>query len=196
MSGHVGVYERNGIWWYRVGRSIRRSSGSRNVEDALALRANAIAVENNQQADTDWKRHVREQANTSRDWLRRTHASIQKRTRLRGWASHLTMDELTQILLASKGLCALTGIPFRIDAPKRDPFSISVDRIDSSLGYSYGNVRLVLLAVNLAMSHWGEEALMTISRALVSRELQTMLHTTSHRDLHSDASTRIRKEHE
>jgi hypothetical protein len=173
----VGVYKRGDFWWYRIGRHIRRSSGSKNMEDAVVIRARALAAENHRMVDANWKREVESHAQGAANWLRRTHASIQKRTKLRKWESALTLQELHALLLQSGGLCALTGIPMVIDAPKRDPFSISVDRIDSSRGYCYGNVRLICLAVNLAMSHWGEEALMTIARALVGRDLLKALHT-------------------
>lgn len=167
----VGVYMRGGVWWYKVGRNIRKSSGSTNVEDAIALRARAVASANLRMVKDDWRREVESQSEVSKSWLRRTHASIQKRSRLRGWSSCLTVEELSKILLMSGGTCALTGIKMIMDAPKRHPFSISIDRVNSELGYSYGNVRLVCLAVNLGMSHWGEDALMQIARALVGRDL-------------------------
>lgn len=167
----VGVFKRGEFWWYKVGRDIRKSSGSKNIEDAIALRARAVASANLRMIKDDWRREVESQSEVSKSWLRRTHASVQKRSRLRGWSSCLTLEELSKILLMSGGVCALTGIKMLMNAPKRHPFSMSIDRVNSELGYSYGNVRLVCLAVNLGMSHWGEEALMQIARALVGREL-------------------------
>lgn len=171
MMKPVGVFKRGGVWWYRIGRKHRKSSGSTNVEDAVIQRARAVATMNNRRVLSDWKREVDEQSDTSRTWLRKTYASVLKRTRGKGWLSCLTLQELSQVLLQSGGRCAVTGLRFTLSAKVRDPFAASLDRIDSSLGYIYGNVRIVLLAVNLAMSHWGEASLMTIARALVGREL-------------------------
>lgn len=182
MREQVGVYKRGGVWWYSAGRGVRRSSGSTNIEDAIALRANAIADRVRSRFRSEWKQQVEAQADVSRSWLRRTHASVQKRTKLKRWPTCLTVQELSKLLLASQGRCAITGIPFVLSSQTRHPFSISVDRIDSTLGYCYGNVRLVLLAVNLAMSHWGEPALMTIAKALVGRELVKASHNPSHMD--------------
>jgi hypothetical protein len=55
--------------------------------------------------------------------------------------------------------CAVTGVAFEFEG-KRNPFRPSLDRIDSSRGYEPGNVRLVTLAANLAMSNWGDETLL------------------------------------
>lgn len=170
----VGVFKRGDVWWYRIGRKHRKSSGSMNVEDAVLLRARAVAAMNNRLVLTDWKREVEQQSETSKTWLRKTYASVLRRTRGKGWTSCLTLQELSQILLQSGGRCAVTGLRFTLSAKVRDPFAASLDRIDSSLGYNYGNVRIVLLAVNLAMSHWGEESLMIIARALIGRDLIKM----------------------
>ena len=54
----------------------------------------------------------------------------------------------------------MTGLAFSAeDAGKRRkrPYFHSVDRIDSDLGYTVDNIRIVCFAVNMAMSNWGEE---------------------------------------
>ena len=45
----------------------------------------------------------------------------------------------------------------------------SVDRINSAHGYVAGNMRLVAIAVNIAMSDFGEEFLLRIAEAIVRR---------------------------
>ena len=50
--------------------------------------------------------------------------------------------------------CAITGIRMKLPTrknscyDKKDPFSVSIDRIDSAKGYIKGNVHLVLLSIN------------------------------------------------
>lgn len=50
--------------------------------------------------------------------------------------------------------CAVTGVPFQYSKRKyqylRNPYSPSIDRIDSSKEYMRGNVQVVLTTVNLA----------------------------------------------
>lgn len=171
MSEETGVYKRGDIWWYRVGRTIRRSSRSRNMHDAIAMRERALAIYREGAVRDEWREWVSAQQGDSNSWLRRTHSHMRRRTRIRGWADCISMEELVRLVRASNGACALTGLPFSRTERKHDPFSISVDRIDSRQGYCAGNVRLVLLAVNLGMSHWGEDAFRVIARALVGREL-------------------------
>jgi hypothetical protein len=56
--------------------------------------------------------------------------------------------------------CKLTAIPFYMESSvnrKIDPYSPSLDRIDCSLGYTRANTRLVIYAINIMLSDWGEE---------------------------------------
>ena len=69
------------------------------------------------------------------------------------------------------GLCSVTGIPFVLDSTGdsavKHPLAPSIDRIDSSKGYTADNVRVVCWAVNAACSTWGLDATLAIfSRAL------------------------------
>lgn len=59
-----------------------------------------------------------------------------------------------------RGMCALTGIPFstkRLDGIRKRPYIPSPDRIDSKLPYTEENTRFVCVAVNLALSNFGDE---------------------------------------
>ncbi|WP_295403742.1 hypothetical protein [uncultured Thiocystis sp.] len=46
------------------------------------------------------------------------------------------------------------------------PWMPSVDRIDSRLGYTPDNIRLVTVAANLAMGTWGDEVLYKMADAI------------------------------
>lgn len=70
----------------------------------------------------------------------------------------LTRAEFDAVVRRSDGRCEVTGIPFTLaneTKSKRRPFAPSLDRIDSERGYSPGNVRLVCICVNAALSDWG-----------------------------------------
>lgn len=60
----------------------------------------------------------------------------------------LTYDDLLSLYESQHGLCALTQLPMTHQF--NDLCSISVDRIDSKLGYVSGNIQLVCKWVNLA----------------------------------------------
>lgn len=61
----------------------------------------------------------------------------------------------------NEGRCALTGRPFDISRPAfqtTNPNTPSIDRIKPSLGYTKGNVRLIVYHLNMALSDYGTEA--------------------------------------
>ena len=71
------------------------------------------------------------------------------------------------------GLCEVSGLPVQRVAPgnyRTHPFAPSLDRIIPSLGYTKTNTRLVLFAVNRAMSDWGEGVLIEIAKAIVTKQ--------------------------
>ncbi len=61
-----------------------------------------------------------------------------------------------------KGLCELTGLPLDFHTKGMQWNSPSIDRIDSSAGYVYTNIRIVCFGMNAAMGNWGEKALRLI----------------------------------
>lgn len=66
------------------------------------------------------------------------------------------------------GKCELTGAPF-IASPDGRPsaFSVSLDRIDGSKGYTQDNCRFILWSVNRFKSNYDDETMMHIARLLV-----------------------------
>lgn len=85
-----------------------------------------------------------------------------------------SLEDARALFEQQKGVCALTGLPMSLHERQggkgpRNPYQMSLDRIDSNKGYVKGNVRLVLWAMNAALSVWGEEAFATIAEAFVAR---------------------------
>lgn len=89
----------------------------------------------------------------------------------RGIPFDLTTGDFKQMVDEARYQCAITGIIFECgDAQgQRRPWFPSIDRIDSSKGYTKENCRLVCVAVNLAMNVWGEDVLNRIVRAIAKR---------------------------
>lgn len=69
------------------------------------------------------------------------------------------------------GICEMTGMRFNLEGG-RTWDSPSLDRIDSTKGYEITNVRVVILAVNIMMSNWGQEKVLEVARALQEKEDQ------------------------
>jgi hypothetical protein len=73
------------------------------------------------------------------------------------------------INLMSSGVCSLTGIPFCYEPHsfRQNPRSPSLDKIDSSKGYTIENVRVVLWLVNAALQQCSDSEALPILEALV-----------------------------
>jgi hypothetical protein len=71
------------------------------------------------------------------------------------------------------GICELTGMPFDLNPSKlfsSNPYAPSLDRINPKLKeYSPTNTRVVLAAVNIALNEYGEEHMLPILKAMVSK---------------------------
>jgi len=65
------------------------------------------------------------------------------------------------------GLCEVTGLPFIYNG--HSPFTPSIDRIDSSKGYTKDNCRIVCKLYNFAKNIFSDDDVMLLSRALVKR---------------------------
>lgn len=86
--------------------------------------------------------------------------------RTRGIDFYLLPHHVSDLYEQSGGKCSLTGIPFEYyykTGDRTPPWAPSLDRIESSKGYTPENVRLVCVAVNMALNTWGEDVLHRIA---------------------------------
>lgn len=72
----------------------------------------------------------------------------------------LVRDDVHRLLNESGWCCAVSGAAFSMETINgKRPFAPSIDRIDSTKGYSLGNCRMVCMAVNIALNVWGEQVI-------------------------------------
>lgn len=86
----------------------------------------------------------------------------------------LTPHDIDKLFVDQEWRCAISNIPFRIQAAaagRAGPFSPSLDRIVAGGLYEIGNVRLVCTIVNYAMNEWGEAALYELVEAMAGRDV-------------------------
>lgn len=71
------------------------------------------------------------------------------------------------------GICEATGIKISLDShPKkgcRNPFAPSIDRIDSSKGYTKDNVQMVCWVYNAAKNDYGADIVLRMAQALTKK---------------------------
>jgi hypothetical protein len=83
------------------------------------------------------------------------------------------MSPSKKLIDDGRNKCAITKIKFIFDKgnTSRRPFSPSIDRINSKLGYTKDNVRLVCVIVNLALNEFGDENFDKMCRAYVENTI-------------------------
>lgn len=87
---------------------------------------------------------------------------------------------LTKLWVIQKleaGCCELSGIPFdftRSEKSNFNPLSPSIDRIDNSKGYTFDNCRVILTALNVALSEYGLDLYIKIAKKVISSQKRKM----------------------
>ncbi len=86
------------------------------------------------------------------------------RARKKGLPVSITREWITKRLLV--GVCEISGLRFDFTAANGGgPYSPSLDRIDSTGGYTTGNTRVICWALNAAFAGWGDQVLRPIVEA-------------------------------
>jgi hypothetical protein len=133
-------------------------------------------VNNMLKKSSDWRKENKEYIKT---WRKTANVTPKKRAKMllrraKGRAVKkqilfsLTLDDVLPKIL--EGKCQLTNLPFDLtqDCDSwRNPYSPSIDRIDSSLGYTKENTRVVLTSVNITLNEFGENTMLPILKEMV-----------------------------
>jgi len=125
----------------------------------------------NRQCNSCRKHKHAERANSSLEgFLNMRLAALRTRHRIKGFKEEcIDLDHLKYLYDVQRGICAITGIPMHTTTLESD-MSVSPDRIDSSVGYSKGNVRLVCVRANLMMSNLDDAHFKWWCRAVISND--------------------------
>ena len=95
------------------------------------------------------------------------------RARLKGIPFDLTREWIQERI--ESGKCAVTGIPFDLSSTEKmggkNKYAPSLDRIDSSLGYTMDNVQVVIWQYNAAKAEYSDEDVMQMAEMLVMSKL-------------------------
>jgi len=78
-------------------------------------------------------------------------SDAKQRAKKKSWKFNITKEDINLLLMQSGDRCPLTGIKFIYE--KNHPLNISIDRIDSSEGYTRDNVWVVSAWANKAKSN-------------------------------------------
>lgn len=87
----------------------------------------------------------------------------------------LTINDLKEIWKTQNGRCAISGVQMTWGRGRFQLTSVSVDRIDNSVGYIKGNIRFICHSVNVFRSVGTDEEMIEMARAIVAHaNLATM----------------------
>jgi len=111
----------------------------------------------NRERITQYQRDLKKINPTSSLFYQAKHRAIKKNL-----SFDLTIEWLQE---RYTGYCELTGIKFQQATKGKSPISPSIDRIDSSKGYTKDNIRIIIWALNASLGNWGIEAYERISKA-------------------------------
>lgn len=96
-------------------------------------------------------------------------AAARVRARKRGIPFEVSESDIAMLQsVIDDGACQVTGAAFTLNGP-RCATSPSLDRINPSLGYVGGNLRVVCHAINAGMGDWGESELLRIVRVWMAK---------------------------
>lgn len=87
--------------------------------------------------------------------IKRKDKTCHKAARVKYQVCDLTLEYLMQMWMQQNGKCALTNK--KMTHKFNSLFAVSVDRIDSSIGYMQGNIQLVCQSVNYAKNKFTNE---------------------------------------
>ena len=97
-------------------------------------------------------------------------ADAVKRCKKKGLPSTITLAELEALWRRQRGRCMLTGWKMQVaQGGLKDPYCLTIDRIDDGLGYVLGNVRLICWMANKAKAAWGPDLFLKMCKAVSRR---------------------------
>jgi hypothetical protein len=91
---------------------------------------------------------------------------LQQNARRRNIEFDITMAELWESLVHQEHRCALTGLPIRLHVHTANPCTASVDRIDSTRGYTTDNIQWVHKDVNMMKRDLSQGRFIELCRAI------------------------------
>ncbi len=94
--------------------------------------------------------------------------SIKANCRVKGLSCSIRREDLEDLFDAQNGRCVLTGRELKKTRIKSELDTCSVDRLDDSLGYDVGNIRLVTLQANIARWSGNDEELLAFCKDVIT----------------------------
>ena len=119
-----------------------------------------------------WKQACGKYRSTLKSKVHLLFRNCKKRAKKHQWDFDLTKEWIKEKI--DNGRCELSGEKFNCDVgifnTHFNPFTPSVDRINSSKGYTKDNCRVVIAAVNMGIGEWGLDQYISIAKKVIAHQ--------------------------
>lgn len=96
--------------------------------------------------------------------------NVRHRAKVKGWPCELNTRTLVALWEKQKGICAISGITMtHIAGQGVLPYNVSVDRIDSTKGYTLQNTQLVCNVVNWVKLNLSQPHFIDLCKAIAEK---------------------------
>ena len=169
----MSIYKRGEIYWVYFsvnGLVVRKSTGQKTLKAAKDVESEMVqAIQKNKaataairfssaMAPSEWAGKVKhELSKAGNGEIGLLCRRARSRAKDKGREFLLDPEALSLVFMHCDGKCAVTGMPLSFHGESHS--KPSIDRIDSSKGYTMDNVRITSVIANMAMNQWGERAL-------------------------------------
>ncbi len=117
-------------------------------------------------SDEDKANYIKSQSDWQKDNIvRYRYISARNRASKKGWEFTITESFIEELLIRQNHQCAYSGIAFTENGT---PHSWSIDRIDSSKGYTIDNIALVSSTVNAMKNDMSYDDMVDICKKIIS----------------------------
>lgn len=102
---------------------------------------------------------IRNYRSTIKGYMKQCLNSAQRRARLYNRSFSITLENIYDLFIKQDKKCAITGtlLGHSNDGEGKSPKNMSIDRIDSSKGYTLDNIQWVCVWVQIAKQDWNED---------------------------------------
>jgi hypothetical protein len=105
--------------------------------------------------------------NTLKGRLNRLVIGARASAKDKGYTFNIDRNDMLTIWENQGGVCTYTG--WKMEPQTKSKRLVSIDRIDSSIGYEKGNIQLTCWCVNRAKSFMGEDEFREMCKAIASQ---------------------------
>ena len=135
-------------------------------KEKITIRAKEYREANKEKVQANRKKHRESAQHDPQRFINYLFELAKRGAKTRGIKFALTKEDIENLILDSKGKCALSGLP--LSTMYNDPMKASIDRIDSNGCYTRDNVQLVGSMVNIAKNKHSMELFVEMCKGVVN----------------------------